>query len=217
MNFDKIIKFLKDLQNNNSKLWMDANRDEYTMCRKDWIELNEDLIGYIYTMDPSIGFVDPKSTLFRINRDIRFSHDKTPYNTHFSTLVKRGGRDSQFAGYYVRLDRDGNVMIGGGLMDSDPGTLNNFRVYLNREDNALKFKKIFPIKTMDVWTENNLKRIPNQFKDSTCTDLMLYKSFIQSYTFKHKTKEQTLKTIKEKLKKLKLFIEFINIGVIDKL
>jgi uncharacterized protein (TIGR02453 family) len=217
MNFTETINFLKSLQENNSKTWMDNNRSTYLELKENWIQFNELIIGYIYSFDPSIGFVDPRSTLFRINRDIRFSHDKTPYNTHFSTLIKRGGKDSQFAGYYVRLDRDGLISIGAGLMELDPGTLTNFRVYLNRDNNGQNFQKLFPLKSFEVWNYNNLKRIPNEFKTSLYPEFMVFKSFVQTYNTKHTTDDIALITIKKKLKELHKFVSYVNNGVLDKI
>jgi uncharacterized protein (TIGR02453 family) len=215
MNLNKTVEFLKQLQTNNSKLWMDENRKTYLDLRSQWIEFNELIVGFIYSFDPSIGFVDPKSTLFRINRDIRFSNDKTPYNTHFSTLVKRGGKDSQFAGYYIRLDRDGLISIGAGLMEPDPGTLTNFRTYLNRDNNGDEFKKLFPLKTFELWNHNNLKRVPNQFKQSQYPDLMLYKSYVQMHNFQLETDEKAMLKIKKKLKELFQFVSYTNTGILD--
>lgn len=209
MNLIKIQTFLSNLSQNNSKPWMDENKKEYLAAKTEWLELIEIIIGYIYSIDPSIGFIESKSTIFRINRDVRFSHDKSPYNTHFSALIKRSGRKSQFAGYYLNLDKQGILSIGGGLMEPEPDTLKNIRVNLNKEGSA-KFKKLFPLKSFKIWDHNKLKRIPNEFKDSLVPELMLYKTFVQMESIELPSITDPVEFIECEMKKLQPFILYLN-------
>ena len=79
------LKFLKSLSNpkNNNKLWFDKHRDEYEHFLKQPMRELIDTLGIeINKIDPDI-VVNYKS-IFRINRDVRFSKDKKPYKTHYA-------------------------------------------------------------------------------------------------------------------------------------
>ncbi len=88
------LQFLSDLKENNSKEWMDANKNAYEAAKKNFIAFTREVIDGIGAADEAIGCseLDPKKTIRRINRDIRYSNDKTPYNSHFFTYINRGGR-----------------------------------------------------------------------------------------------------------------------------
>src|SRR5882672_4375880 len=93
------IKFLKDLNKNNNKPWFDHHRDEYDHAKQDYANFIQRVIDRHAKTDPAIGSLTAKECMFRINRDIRFSKDKTPYKTNFGASINRGGKKSIFAGY----------------------------------------------------------------------------------------------------------------------
>ena len=79
---DDFNKFFKDLAKNNNKEWFEAHREEYeTEVREPMRDLIGEMNERFKTFAPEIGG-DPKRSMFRINRDIRFSKDKSPYKTH---------------------------------------------------------------------------------------------------------------------------------------
>ena len=69
--------FLNRLKKNNSKEWFDKNRSLYESAKKDFQTLVDELITATAKFDSSIKHIEAKSCLFRINRDIRFSNDKS--------------------------------------------------------------------------------------------------------------------------------------------
>lgn len=107
------IDFFLELEKNNSKEWFDLNRKRYeNFVRKPMIKLVEDVIEEMQEYDPEF-IVDPKKCLGRINRDIRFSKDKTPYNTHFFAQITRGTKQNPFPGIAFRLGaHDFGIMAG---------------------------------------------------------------------------------------------------------
>jgi uncharacterized protein (TIGR02453 family) len=55
-----------------------------------------------------------------LNRDVRFSKDKSPYKSHFGAYFSRGGKKSVYAGYYFHLDPEGSFACGGLWMPEPP-------------------------------------------------------------------------------------------------
>jgi uncharacterized protein (TIGR02453 family) len=86
------LKFLKDLSKNNNKPWFDANRKKYEEAKKDFEQFIQVVIDKHGLKDETIREQEAKKCLFRINRDIRFSKDKTPYKTNMGASINRGGR-----------------------------------------------------------------------------------------------------------------------------
>lgn len=118
--------FLKRLSANNHRDWFDANRAEYDQLRKDLLNATAQIISSVQQFDPSVGPITPSECLFRINRDVRFSHNKSPYKTHFGVFVARGGRKSAYSGYYLHLE-PGASFLGGGLYMPQPAVLKRIR------------------------------------------------------------------------------------------
>lgn len=95
------INFFNNLEKNNSKIWFDENRKLYEeSVKKPFNSFISELILEILQFDDSID-IHTKNAIFRINRDIRFSKDKTPYNTHKRAALVKGGRKSPYPGYYL--------------------------------------------------------------------------------------------------------------------
>ena len=78
------LDFLSKLKKNNSKDWFEQNRDCYDHYKTDILELTENLLTGLSKFDQSIlrANLDPKKCLTRVNRDLRFSKDKTPYKNY---------------------------------------------------------------------------------------------------------------------------------------
>ncbi len=81
----------------------------------------------ISAFDNDIKDLQAKNCTFRINRDIRFSKDKTPYKTNMGASFNRGGKKSIFAGYYFHLEPGGKSFVGGGLWMPEPIALKKLR------------------------------------------------------------------------------------------
>ncbi len=121
--------FFSSLEGNNNKEWFNDNKKVYEKEVKiPFLKLVTELIDAIGQWDQRID-LDPKKTLFRINRDIRFSKDKSPYNTIMKAAIAPGGRKSGLPGYYLGISAD-TIHIGGGQFDLDSATLAKLRNYL---------------------------------------------------------------------------------------
>ncbi len=124
------LEFLKDLTNNNQREWFHANKKRYEQTLKaPFKELVQTLIDGIQKFDPTVQ-IEPKDAIFRINRDIRFSKDKSPYKTHVSALISKGGRrDKVLPGYYLQIGQ-GALMIGGGAYFLEKDRLQKVREHI---------------------------------------------------------------------------------------
>ncbi|MBP8917716.1 MAG: DUF2461 family protein, partial [Chitinophagales bacterium] len=67
------IKFLQQLDKNNNKPWFEQHRPVFEAAKANFLEFNTELISKMQKMDNSLLGLDPKKTVFRINRDVRFS------------------------------------------------------------------------------------------------------------------------------------------------
>lgn len=162
------LEFFKDLAGNNHKEWFDANRKRYERVVKDpFRAFVADMIDRIAADDPSVK-IEPKDAIFRINRDIRFSKDKTPYKTNVSAIISRGGRkDKSTPGIYLELNPE-NVRIYGGAHMLDKDQLYSVRDYISghlKEFNKVISAKEFVDKFGEIRGEQN-KRIPNEFVEA---------------------------------------------------
>lgn len=99
----EILRFLRELSQNNNKEWFTANKEWYQQVLAQWNAFCEELIAEVGTFDPAIAKLTIKDCTYRIYRDTRFSHDKRPYKTHFGVFLAPGGKKSMHAGYYFHV------------------------------------------------------------------------------------------------------------------
>src|SRR5689334_10215404 len=123
----EFLDFFNKLEKNNNKEWFDRNKPTYENAVKNpFKKLVEDLIEQIRKHDKDLS-TDAKESIFRINRDIRFSKDKTPYKTNVSANIsKLGKRSPDHPGFYIQLGAD-MLMIGGGAYAPDKDQLKKIR------------------------------------------------------------------------------------------
>src|SRR5688572_23573096 len=108
------IKFFKDLAKNNSSEWFNENRKVYEKeVKKPFATFVEEMIGRIRTHEPQVK-IKAADAIMRINKDIRFSKDKTPYNTHVAANISPfGKKDKSYPGFYFQFSADGIKIVGG--------------------------------------------------------------------------------------------------------
>lgn len=108
-----ILYFLRELCVNNNKEWFDKNRPRYKALRLEFEGVVNQLIADIALFDSSVATQQAKNCMFRINRDVRFSHDKSPYKTNFGAFISPGGKSLAKAGYYMHIEPDNSFISGG--------------------------------------------------------------------------------------------------------
>ncbi len=134
------VNFLKELKKNNNKTWFDSHRAKYIAAKTDFENFVRAIIAKISAFDNDMKELQAKNCSFRINRDIRFSKDKTPYKTNMGASFNRGGKKSIFGGYYFHLEPGGKSFAGGGLWMPEAIGLKKLRQEIDY--NFPEFKKI---------------------------------------------------------------------------
>lgn len=104
---DSIIRFLRDLRDNNNRPWFMAHKDEYLCCQQRFEALTARLIEGVASFDNTVRGLQPKDCTYRIYRDTRFSADKSPYKTYMGCYICPGGKKSGYVGYYFHIGTGG--------------------------------------------------------------------------------------------------------------
>ena len=212
------LKFLKELEKNNNKPWFDTHRKRYEAARADFTTFIQQVIDKHGKKDPGIRNLVAKDCLFRINRDIRFSKDKSPYKNNFGASINKGGKQSvSSAGYYFHL-QPGQSFTGGGIWMPAPEDLRKVRQEIDYNFND--FKKIIGSKTFkSVYGDLShdavykLTRLPKGYEaDNPAAEYLKLKSFVTMISLRDT--ELTSKDLVEKTARafaaLQPLIEFIN-------
>ncbi len=173
-------EFLKNLKKNNHKDWMTENKKEYLRNEKLLKTFYAEVVERLNEKDEI-----EKTKVFRINRDIRFSKDKTPYNVHRSVSFSRSGAHRR-GGYYLRLE-PGNSLMAGGFFGPQPADLLRIRKEFEMDDQEIReilsnpdFKKAFG----GFNEKYQVKTAPKGFnKDHNAIDLIKNKSFFVEHRF----------------------------------
>ncbi|UII22577.1 DUF2461 domain-containing protein [Fulvivirga ligni] len=181
MALEKSLSFLTELNENNDRDWMQDNKPAYQDARNEFIAFVSELIPSIAEFDSGIVGLDPKKSVFRINRDIRFSKDKRPYKNNFGVLMSEGGKKSGNAGYYLHLQPGDQSFVAGGVYAPDAERLAKVRQEIDYNPEELKqitSDKEF-VERFGVIQGESLKRAPKGYDESHPNiDLIKLKSFI---------------------------------------
>src|SRR5215216_4520547 len=183
------LKFLAGLKKNNNRNWFEGHRPQYEAAKIDFQNFIQLVIDDFGRKDVSIADNIARNCIFRINRDIRFSKDKTPYKTNLGASITKGGRKSPLAGYYFQVE-PGNSFIAGGLWMPDNINLKKLRqeIDYNWDDfqSILKEKK-FKSTYKDLYKgkDISLSTMPKGYeKGHPAIEYLKLKSFIAEMHFK---------------------------------
>lgn len=110
-----ILQYLSDLEQNNEREWYHAHKAQYQEASREFEEIIAGLIAEIGKTDSSILFHEPKELTFKLVRDTRFSHDKSPYNPSFRCHISSKGKLPIPVGYFLFIQPGGRSFLGGGL------------------------------------------------------------------------------------------------------
>ena len=179
------LTFLGDLKRNNNKAWFDANRARYEDAKGRFESFVDALITELDKFE-NLGGVTAKDSTFRINRDILFSKDKTPYKTNMSADIAPGGRKSGKHGYYIHLAPGGETMLAGGMYMPTPEQLSKFRAVIAADAKPLKGitgNRTF-VKTFGSLDGDRLKTAPKGFPaDHPEIELLKLKQLVVAHRF----------------------------------
>jgi len=211
------LQFLDDLKKNNNRDWFQDNKKRYEIFKKDYHQLVSDFLDVMKPLDPSLELLEVKNCTFRINRDIRFSKDKSPYKAHLGVWMSTGAKGANRSGYYVHIEK-GASFIAGGFYSPEAADLKKVRkeiAFFHDDLEAIladkNFKKEFG--SLDVNETNSLKSMPRGYeKDHPAIEFLKLKSFTatQKYDISEVTQKDFVAKMSKKLITLKPLNEFIN-------
>jgi len=211
------LQFLDDLKANNNRDWFLDNKKRYEVFKKDYQKLVADFLDAMKPLDPSLEMLEVKNCTFRINRDIRFSKDKSPYKDHIGVWLSSGAKGKNRSGYYVHIARTGSF-IAGGFYCPEAEDLKKVRkeIAYFHEDleeiiNNKSFQKEFG--DFDRNEKNLLKNPPRGYeKDHPAIEFLKLKSFetSQKFNIEEVLKEDFVSKMTKKLIVLKPLNDFIN-------
>ncbi len=164
-------KFLSQLQKNNTVAWFSARKEDYdTIVKHPSEEFVSSMGEELKIFCPGINAI-PKvnKSLFRINRDIRFSTDKSPYKTNLGILFWEGpGKRMESSGFYFHLEGD-MMMLGCGLYIFPKPIIQKFRETVMDKKKGKELQKIIETLVSNGYGMGTkyYKKIPKEFSPST--------------------------------------------------
>jgi uncharacterized protein (TIGR02453 family) len=170
MHLRDLTQFLTELGENNNRPWFIMNKPRYDILREEFLAVVTELIAELGKFDREVAGCNPKKAMFRINRDIRFSNDKSPYKTRFSAGItpKDLRRPSAGGGptYYFHIEGDGTMLVGAGEYLPPAPRLKAIREQVVND--ATGFAKVLKNKQLratfgDLQPEDKLLRPPKGF------------------------------------------------------
>jgi uncharacterized protein (TIGR02453 family) len=206
------IDFLKALAKHNEREWFNAHKDKYLSAQSNMIAFAGALLGEMNKHD-TIETASGKESLFRIYKDVRFSKDKAPYNTHWNGRFKRATKKLR-GGYYYNI-APGNTFVAGGFWG--PGTEDMARI---RQDISVNYEEWYKMlsdksirNTFGSLMGAQLISAPRGFdKNHEAIDLLRYKQFIlkRTYTDEEVMAPDFVVQMNGSFKKMRPFLDFMS-------
>lgn len=206
----KLIYFLADLEKNNNKIWFNNNKSNFDKLRLEFNNFVEELMPEMYKIDDQLGILSLKDCIFRQNRDIRFSKDKSPYKTSMSGVFSTNKKNGRYPSYYFQINSSGTIFIGIGVIEMESKEI--FNVRKNILKNQKKFIEIVQdpllVSQMGDLKGEKLKRYPRGFENED-NDYLKYKSFLFNYTINIEEIENYLNLNKLLIQKFSTGVNFV--------
>jgi len=209
INLQSTFNFLTELKQNNNRDWMQEHKKEYLA--------NEKVLKTFYSeIEKGLNETDKiaKIKIFRINRDLRFSPNKTPYNVHRSVSFRRAGLQRR-GGYYLRLE-PGNSFLAGGFFDPSPADLLRIRKEFEVDSSEIReilnnpsFKNSFG----GFSDEDAVKTAPRGFdKDHENIDMIRLRKYVvrHSFTDAEVLSADFIETVLHKFRHLRPFFDYMS-------
>ncbi len=214
----QIVEFLRNLEQNNNRVWFNAHKDEYLECKARFDRFVTELIEAIRAFDPSIGPLSLADCTYRIYRDTRFSKNKAPYKTHFGTFISPGGKKSPFAGYYVQIGPadegfESGCILAAGDYCCDPKVLRILREDIEADKGETFDEAVRHARGFAIDTDMSLKRCPRDFPaDQPFSHWFLLKNFclVSQVGLKYMLRPALVKRIADDLRTTKPFLDLVN-------
>ena len=223
---DASLKFLRGLKRNNARPWFEAHREEYEL------HVKQPLAEVVEEMDVRMGKFapemvgEPKRSIFRIHRDVRFSSDKSPYKTHAAAWFFHSGGTSKVgreahgggAGFYLHVE-PGKSMVGGGCWMPPRPALSRFRTAILAD--LKNFERIVAAPALrkrfgSLEDEGSLKRVPRGYDaDSPAAPWLKRQSFTigRSITDKEMLSTRLTATLEKDFAAMLPLVRWLNLAL----
>ncbi|MCI9651579.1 MAG: DUF2461 domain-containing protein [Lachnospiraceae bacterium] len=184
MNIQIIMDYLTELSLNNNREWYHANKEFFRSANAAFEEFLQELMLEIGRFDGGVLQHQPKDLTFKLVRDTRFSHDKSPYNPAFRAHISSGGKLPVPVGYYLMLKPGDQSFLGGGLfadMFKEATKMVRDHIAQNGDEwegilRESAFRELFTVKG------NALKNVPAGYeKEHPQAEYLKYKSWYLEY------------------------------------
>lgn len=216
MNTQLILKYLTDLSENNNREWYHAHKPENKAANAAFESLVQELIFRIGEFDNSVIHNEPKNLTFKLVRDTRFSHDKSPYNPAFRAHISSQGKLPIPVGYYLMIKPGSQSFLGGGLfadMFKDATTMVRDYIAQHGEEweqiiHDTEFEQYFTVQG------TALKNVPAGYeKEHPQAEYLKYKSWYLEYPIEDgelRDAEAFLTKAAEVFRVMKPFNDYLN-------
>ena len=214
-----ILDFLKKLKKNNTREWVVENQAAYKEARAEFTGLAQEILVKLQQNFEGFENLQAKDCIFRQNRDVRFSPDKTPYTTWMSAWFSPGGKKAPEAGYYFRIEPENKSVLGAGHYMPPLDQLKKIRQEIDY--NAVELKQL--VDNADFKNEfgliqgEKLKRAPKGYEPHhPQIELLKLKNFIVMKKLKDKEISQGQQLAEDIFKAYRIaepFVEYLNVAV----
>lgn len=221
MDTQLMLDYLADLSANNTREWYHAHKAENKAANTQFEALVQALMCRIGAFDSSILGHAPKDLTFKMVRDTRFSHDKSPYNPAFRAHISSMGKLPVPVGYYLMIKPGGLSFLGGGLFaDMFKDATRMVRDYISQHGEeweqiiyAPDFKKYFTVQG------TALKNVPAGYeKEHPQAGFLKFKSWYLEYPVRDAElidAEAFLANAAELFRLMKPFNDYLNKALAD--
>jgi uncharacterized protein (TIGR02453 family) len=216
MNTQLILKYLSDLSENNNREWYHAHKTEKKAADAEFEAFIQTLIVRIGEFDSSVLHNEPKSLTFKLVRDTRFSHDKSPYNPAFRAHISSQGKLPIPVGYYIMIKPGGQSFLGGGLFaDMFKDATKMVRDYIVQ--NGAEWEEIIHVPEFETYFTVHgtaLKNVPAGYdKEHPQAEYLKFKSWYLEHSIKDEelnNAESLLTKATELFRIMKPFNDYLN-------
>jgi uncharacterized protein (TIGR02453 family) len=206
------LDFLKRLARNNNRDWFNKNKDKYFEARDNIIAFADALLFEMNKHD-RIETLSGKESVYRIYKDVRFSKDKTPYNTHWSAAFKRATQKLR-GGYYFKIKPGGSGLVGG-FWGPEPKDLKRIRqdIDINHSEwrKLLNGKKL--VMNFGGMIGEQIVSAPRGYaRDHPAIDLLRYKQFLlrREFTDAEVCSPRFLHQVNDLFKQMRPFLNYMS-------
>lgn len=214
----KSLEFLEDIQANNNRDWFLSQKKRYEEYKKEYHALIAAFLDEMKPKDSNLELLEVKNCTFRINRDIRFSKDKSPYKTHMGIWMNTNASGTNAPGYYIHIEK-GKSFVAGGFYSPENIDLKKIRkeiAFFHDDLEAIVQDKNFKKYYSGLDKNNTLKTAPKDFdKEHPAIEFLKLKSFTVSHPISDKElfDKDFVKKTSQKLIAIKPLIDFLNRGL----